>query len=80
MPLAYILPRSPAKTRARAIGDRQLRPDRKPASLQVEQEILPRLRTLAHVINCPTSSFLPSGVAPMMTSRHCAASSSRAWT
>src|SRR6202022_4271886 len=28
----------------------------------------------------PTSSFLPSGVAPMITSRHCAASSSRAWT
>src|SRR5467141_3545076 len=26
----------------------------------------------------PTSSFLPSGVAPMITSRHCAASSSRA--
>src|SRR6476620_199919 len=28
----------------------------------------------------PTSSFLPSGVAPMITSRHCAASSSRACT
>ena len=28
----------------------------------------------------PTSSFLPSGVAPMMTSRHCASSSSRACT
>src|SRR5258707_5208162 len=28
----------------------------------------------------PTSSFLPSGVAPMMTSRHCAASSSLACT
>ena len=28
----------------------------------------------------PTSSFLPSGVAPMMTSRHCASSSSRVST
>jgi hypothetical protein len=28
----------------------------------------------------PTSSFLPSGVAPMITIRHCAASSSRACT
>src|SRR5215207_6065722 len=28
----------------------------------------------------PTSSFLPSGVAPMMTSRHCASSSRRACT
>src|SRR3984893_12296808 len=28
----------------------------------------------------PTSSFLPSGVAPMITSRHCATSSSRACT
>src|SRR4030081_3433878 len=28
----------------------------------------------------PTNSFLPSGVAPMITSRHCAASSSRAYT
>src|SRR5262245_8997890 len=28
----------------------------------------------------PSNSFLPSGVAPMMTSRHCAASSSRACT
>src|SRR6476661_5790089 len=28
----------------------------------------------------PTSSFLPSGVAPRITSRHCAASSSRACT
>jgi hypothetical protein len=28
----------------------------------------------------PTSSFLPSGVAPMITSRHCASSSSRACT
>src|SRR6266481_1987608 len=27
----------------------------------------------------PTSSFLPSAVAPMITSRHCASSSSRAW-
>jgi hypothetical protein len=35
----------------RAAGDRELRPDRKPASLQVEQEILPGLRTLAHPIN-----------------------------
>jgi hypothetical protein len=26
----------------------------------------------------PTSSFLPSGVAPMMTRMHCACSSSRA--
>src|ERR671925_476243 len=37
----------------RAVGDRQLRPDRKSASLQVEQEILPGLRTLAHAINHP---------------------------
>ena len=28
----------------------------------------------------PTSSFLPSAVAPMITSRHCASSSSLAWT
>src|SRR5580658_7997594 len=28
----------------------------------------------------PTSSFLPSAVAPMITSKHCASSSSLAWT
>src|SRR5512143_3140881 len=28
----------------------------------------------------PTNSFLPSAVAPMITRRHCASSSSRAWT
>jgi GAF domain-containing protein len=34
----------------RAVGDRELGPDRKPASLQVEEELLPGLGTLAHAV------------------------------
>src|SRR5438067_10104551 len=35
----------------RAVGDRKLGPDRKPAPLQVEEELAPRLRALAHAID-----------------------------
>ena len=42
---------------------------------------LPKVATeMALNVASPTSSFLPSAVAPMITSRHCASSSSRAWT
>ena len=34
----------------RAVGDGELRPDRKSASLEIEQEFLPRLRALAHAV------------------------------
>src|SRR5262245_15645662 len=63
----------------RAVGNRELGADRESTSLQIEEQLSPRLRTRTPSIR-PTSSFLPSGVAPMMTSRHCAASSSLACT
>ena len=64
----------------RAIGDCEFGAHRQPMPLQIEQHLPPRLRALAHAIDEATSSFLPSGVAPMMTSRHGAASSSLACT
>ena len=35
----------------RAIGDCELGPNRKPAPLQVEEQLLPGLRTLAHTVD-----------------------------
>jgi hypothetical protein len=52
----YFLDRLPKPERA--VGDRELRPDRKPASPQVEREILPGLRTPAHAINQPDELLL----------------------
>src|ERR1700738_1309484 len=63
-----------------AVGGRELGSHRKPPPFEVEEELFPRLRALAHAVDESDSSFLPSGVAPMITSRHCAASSSRACT
>jgi hypothetical protein len=37
-----------------------------------EEQFPPRLRTLAHTVGEADKPFLPSGVAPMMISRHCA--------
>jgi hypothetical protein len=50
----------------RAVGDCELGPDRKPASLQVEEQLLSGLRALSRTpLISPTSSYFPSGVAPM---------------
>jgi hypothetical protein len=35
----------------RAVGDRELRADREPAPLEVEQEFAPGLRALAHAVD-----------------------------
>ncbi len=59
-------PRARGRSRARAASGRAATPSR------IAHSRTPSIR--------PTSSFLPSGVAPMMTSRHCAASSSLACT
>src|ERR1700732_2386316 len=63
-----------------AVGDRELGSHRKPPPFEVEEELFPRLRALAHAVDEPDKLLLPSGVAPMITSRHCAAPSSRACT
>jgi hypothetical protein len=44
--------------------------------LRIEQEFLPDCALSR--IDQATNSFLPSGVAPMITSRHCASFSRRA--
>jgi hypothetical protein len=62
----------------RPIGDGEPRVDRQTAPLEIEQQLLPGLRALADAVASPTSPFLPSAVAPMITSRQ--SSSSRAWT
>jgi transposase len=64
----------------RTIGDRELGANRQPTPLQIEEQsrqdcALSRIPSVR-----PTSSLLPSGVAPMMISRHCAVSSRRACT
>src|SRR3981081_2017770 len=62
-----------------AAGDRELGSHRKPPPRSRRSSFhdcaLSRTPSMS-----PTSSFLPSGVAPIITSRHCAASSSRACT
>src|SRR6516162_7068147 len=45
----------------RAIGDCELGPDRKPASLQVEQQLLPGLCTLAHTVDQSDEFLLALG-------------------
>src|ERR1700732_2089593 len=62
------------------VGDRELGAHRKPPPLEVEEELFPRLRALAHAVDEPDKFLFASGVAPMIASRHCAASSSRACT
>jgi hypothetical protein len=64
----------------RTAGDRELGRPASPAPLQVEQQLFPGLRTLAHTVDQADQLLLVLGVAPMMKRRHCAASSSLAWT
>ena len=45
----------------RAVGDRELGPDRKPAWLQVEEELLPGLGTLAHAVDQADQLLLALG-------------------
>ncbi len=72
--------RSPSRSRARRRRPRARAPIASPrrfrsSSSSFQDCALSRTPSIR-----PTSSFLPSGVAPMMTSRHCASSSSRACT
>src|SRR3984893_15005707 len=63
------------------VDDRELGSHLRKPRLEVEAGVFPRLRALAHRVDEPDKFlFLPSGVAPMITSRHCAASSSLACT
>jgi hypothetical protein len=50
-----------------AIGGGEFRHDRQATPLQIEQQGAPVVSALARAVVKPTSSFLPSGVAPMMT-------------
>src|SRR4051812_50160248 len=59
----------------RAVADREVRRNLKSTLLDVDEELTPVSRTPVWE---PTSSFLPSGVAPISTSMHSAASSIRA--
>ena len=62
----------------RAIADREVGRNLEPTLLDVEQELTPALRTLAHP-GLEADELLPaSGVAPISTSMHSAASSIRA--
>jgi hypothetical protein len=63
-----------------AVGDRELGAHSQPATPQIEEQLPPGLRALANAVDQPDEFFLPSGVAPTMTTRHCAASSSLAHT
>src|SRR5262245_16019666 len=74
----YLLDRPPEAERA--IGDRELGRHRKPRRFRSRRSSLQDCALSRTPSIRPTSSFLPSSVAPMMTSRHCAASSSRACT
>jgi hypothetical protein len=51
----------------RPVADREVRGDLEPALLDVDEELTPALRALAHPVWKPTSSFFPSGVAPIST-------------
>ena len=48
----------------RAIGDRQLGPHREPTPLQVEEQLPPRLRTLAHAVDEADEFLLALGRGP----------------
>jgi hypothetical protein len=77
--------RSPSRSRA-PIGNGELRVDRQTA--QIEQQFLPGLRALADAVGKPNRFLLalaagaddhelPLALVPMITSRHCASSSSQ---
>src|SRR3982075_3263891 len=63
-----------------AVGGRELGPIASPRRLRSRRSSFHDCAPSRTPSMSPTSSFLPSGVAPMITSRHCAASSSRACT
>src|SRR3981081_2149537 len=63
-----------------AVGDRELGSHRKPRRLRSRRSSFHDCALSRTPSMSPTSSFLPSGVAPLITSRHLAASSSRACT
>ena len=62
----------------RAVADREVRRNLEPTLLDLDEELTPAPCALSHPVWKPTSSFLPSGVAPISTSMHSAASSIRA--
>jgi hypothetical protein len=62
----------------RPIADREVRCDLETTLVDVDEKLTPALRALAHPRLEATSSFFPSGVAPISTSMHSAASSIRA--
>jgi hypothetical protein len=62
----------------RAVADREVGCDLKTTPPDVDEEFAPALRALPHPVWKPTSSFLPSGVAPISASMHSALSSIRA--
>ena len=62
----------------RAVADREVRRNLKPTPLDIDQELTPARALSRTPVWKPTSSFLPSGVAPISTSMHSAASSIRA--
>ena len=58
------------------VADGYFRGDPQPALLHLDQELTPALRALGQAPTWkPTSSLLPSGVAPISTSMHSALSS-----
>ena len=66
-------PRPPARSRRHRRRPRARVPSQAPP-FEVEEERFPRLRALAHAVDEPDKFLF---AAPMITSRHCAASSSR---
>ena len=62
----------------RTVGDGEFGRDRQTSVLQVEQQLPPILCAFARAVGEPSSSFLPSGVAPMMTRMDCLVSSRQA--
>src|SRR5271166_3078207 len=54
----------------RTVADREIGRDLEPTPLDVDEELAPALRALPHPVWKPTSSFLPSGVAPISTNMH----------
>ena len=62
----------------RAIADREVWRNLEPTLLDADEKLAPALGAPRSPVWKPTSSFSPSGVAPISTSMHSAASSIRA--
>jgi len=64
----------------RPVGDGELRRHRQTAPLEIEEELLPRLRALADAVGKANEFLLTFGSGADDHQQHCASSSSRAWT